>query len=98
MPPVVFTLAAREEMFQAMDWYDARRPGLGERFAAEIDVLVGGIRENPDRFASVGKGVRRAMLRDFPYGLYFLADSDLIQVIACLHSSRNPMRWRGRAQ
>ena len=96
MRPVFFTMAAREEMLDAMGWYDARRGGLGMRFAAEVDVLVARMAENPQQFTPAGKGVRRAALRDFPYGLYFLTKPDLIQVIACFHSIRDPRRWQER--
>ena len=37
MWPVRFTEAARAELIDAQDWYEAEAPGLGRRFRAEID-------------------------------------------------------------
>ena len=40
MWPVRFTEAARAELIEAHDWYEAEAPGLGHRFRAEIDSVV----------------------------------------------------------
>ena len=40
MWPVRFTEAARAELSEAQDWYEAEVPGLGRRFRAEIDSAV----------------------------------------------------------
>jgi hypothetical protein len=48
------------------------------------------------QFDLVHKEARRAMLRRFPYGVFFRVLSDRVQVIACLHTSRDPHRWQGR--
>jgi plasmid stabilization system protein ParE len=45
--PVRFTEAARLELVDAQDWYEAEAPGLGRRFRAEIDSVVRRIADNP---------------------------------------------------
>jgi hypothetical protein len=37
---VRFTEAARAELIDAQDWYEAEAPGLARRFRAEIDSVV----------------------------------------------------------
>ena len=96
MPPVVFTPAARAEFFQAADWYDAHQEGLGKRFSADMDALVSRMSEQPQQFPRVRQDIRRAVLRRFPYALYFRITPQVVQVIACFHASRNPRRWHGR--
>ena len=97
MQPVVFTPAAREEFFGAADWYDAHGSGLGERFSADMDALVFRLGEHPQQFPRVRHDIRRAVLRKFPYSLYFRIMPHVVQVIACFHTSRNPHRWHERA-
>ncbi|HSV28064.1 MAG TPA: type II toxin-antitoxin system RelE/ParE family toxin [Candidatus Omnitrophota bacterium] len=97
MPPVVFTAAARAEMFEAADWYESHGPGLGARFVADMDVLVARLRERPQQFPRIRQEIRRALFRKFPYALYFRINPDLVQVIACFHASRDPRRWHERA-
>jgi hypothetical protein len=46
----------------------------------------------------VFKSVRRALLRRFPYALFFVIDEQTLYfVIACFHASRNPLQWQRRA-
>lgn len=96
MTPVVFSPAARAELFAAADWYESRGRDLGARFIAEIGALVLRIGENPQRYPRIRHEVRRAVLRKFPYALYFRVIPDAVQVIACFHASRDPQRWHER--
>jgi plasmid stabilization system protein ParE len=41
--------------------------------------------------------VRRALIRRFPYAIYFFADPEAIVVLACLHVRRDPQVWQSRA-
>lgn len=38
--PVTFHCAARTEFIDASDWYQNKRPGLGDDFIAEIERCV----------------------------------------------------------
>ena len=95
--PVVFTQAARAELIDAQDWYEREAAGLGRRFREAIDALVERMSSNPRQFPVVYKNVRRALLRRFPYALFFVIDNNALLVIACFHGSRNPSHWQGRA-
>jgi len=57
---VVFGPAARVEMLEAMDWYDAHAPNLGEGFVTEVDATVSSIAANPLQFPAILRDVRRA--------------------------------------
>lgn len=94
--PVVFTQAARTELIDAQDWYEAEAPGLGRRFRAEIDSAVQRMAENPRQFPIVFKTLRRARTKRFPYALFFLIEPDSLLVVACFHSSRDPRHWQKR--
>jgi plasmid stabilization system protein ParE len=41
--------------------------------------------------------VRRALLHQFPYGIYFLSEREAVVILAVLHSHRNPDVWKSRA-
>jgi plasmid stabilization system protein ParE len=94
--PVLFTLAARAEITEAQDWYEARTPGLGIRFRAELDRTVQRMIANPRQFPRVFQDVRRARLRTFPYGLFFRIEPAALLVIACFHASRDPRQRQRR--
>jgi ParE-like toxin of type II ParDE toxin-antitoxin system len=75
---VIFTQAAREELIDAQDWYQSEATGLGRRFRQAIDALMVRIRDNPLQFPIVFKNVRRALLRRFPYSLFFVVEDDAL--------------------
>jgi plasmid stabilization system protein ParE len=93
---VVFTPAAKAEFIEAQDWYEGEAKGTGRRFRQAIDVLVERMSANPQQFPVVFKNVRRALLRRFPYSLFFVLEDQTALVIACFHASRDPVQWQER--
>lgn len=93
---VIFTQAARLELIEAQDWYEGEAPGLGRRFREAIDHLTERMSANPRQFPVVFKDVRRALLRRFPYSLFFVIEGETLLVIACFHASRDPAQWQKR--
>jgi plasmid stabilization system protein ParE len=93
---VIFTQAARAELIDAQDWYEREAAGLGRHFREAIDALTERMGSNPQQFPIVLKNVRRALLRRFPYALFFALAGDTLFVIACFHASHDPLRWRNR--
>lgn len=88
-------LAARD-LREAQDWYDEQRPGLGDEFRAAIDLQLARVLERPHLYPVIYRDVRRAIVRRFPYLLYFGLSGDDVVVLACLHSSRKPAGLRYR--
>ena len=96
MYSVIFTPAARAELVEAQDWYEGEATGLGRRFRQAIDALIERMSDNPRQFPIVFKNVRRALLRRFPYSLFFVVEDAALIVIACFHASRDPSHWQKR--
>jgi len=84
-------------LIEAQSWYEGERPGLGRALRTEIDTTVARMAANPFQFPPVHRNVRRALVRRFPYMLFFVVENDLLLVIACFHASRDPQRWQARA-
>jgi plasmid stabilization system protein ParE len=93
---VVFTQAARAELIEAQDWYQGEAGGLGRRFRQAIHLLTERMSANPGQFPVVFRNVRRALMRRFPYSLFFVVENETLMVIACFHASRDPSRWQNR--
>ena len=83
-------------MVLAREWYDSKRPGLGDDFARSLAQVIELVSELPRAFPEIAKGLRRALLGRFPYALYYRVQTDVIEVIACLHTRRASSRWRNR--
>jgi toxin ParE1/3/4 len=54
------------------------------------------ISENPLIYPDVHRGVRRALVRRFPYAVFYRLRGEGVQVIAVLHQARNPPSWKRR--
>jgi len=93
---VVFRPQAEDEVLEAKQWYESRSAGLGERFAAAVDLLVDRVAENPFAFMQVHGETRRAVLTRFPYALYYRIDAERIVVLA-VHGRQDPARWQARS-
>ena len=97
MPLVVVRRHAKADVLEAKRWYDDEGRGLGDAFVADMDAGLDRIRTMPFQFPEIGAGVRRALLRRFPYAVYFLVpDADRVVVLAVLHQKRDPAMWRRR--
>ncbi|HQT71951.1 MAG TPA: type II toxin-antitoxin system RelE/ParE family toxin [Thiobacillus sp.] len=93
---LVFRKQARQEFDAASDWYERERPGLGQAFLSEVDRVLQIIVNNPDAFPEVPAGIRKAVVKRFPYCLYFRIRGEAIVVLAVFHSARNPVVWQAR--
>ncbi len=94
--PVVWLPEADVELQEARERYDSIRPELGLRFAAAVSETIDAIADSPFHYAVVQKGRRRAGVRRFPYGIFYLLEDNRVVVIACFHGHRNPKRWQRR--
>ena len=52
----------------------------------------------PGRYPVVRGSARRALLRRFPYAVFFVASPDLVNIIAYLHARRDPRHWQERSE
>ena len=86
--------AAGRDVRDAARWYETQRPGLGDRFVAEVDRLFARVAEAPLQFPEIADDVHRALLKAFPYAVYFAIDAEMVIVLAVLHLHRRPDEWR----
>ena len=97
MTPVVrFLPEALDDVIKSQRWYASRQPGLGQSFAEAITAGVERIASNPAAFPYVHGSVRRLVVRQFPYAIYFREAGDAIVVLA-VHGRQDPRLWQGRA-
>jgi plasmid stabilization system protein ParE len=88
--------AAAADLDEAFLWYEAQRDGLGEEFLNAVTRIMSGLAESPRQYPVVYRDTRRALVRRFPYSVFYrVLESDVV-VVACFHGSRDPETWRGR--
>jgi plasmid stabilization system protein ParE len=84
---------AERDLDEAYAWYEARSEGLGEAFLRAVGACFARISSHPEAAPEVAHRVRRARLRRFPYGVYYVVREDAIDVLAVYHSRRRPRRF-----
>jgi plasmid stabilization system protein ParE len=87
---------AEADIERAFRWYEEQSPGLGAEFVRAIDAALAAVQRQPELYPDVHHGIRRILLRRFPYGLFFLVQPDRVQVLACMHERQSPRRWQSR--
>jgi toxin ParE1/3/4 len=95
---VIFRPAAESELQEGHHWYEEREAGLGLEFMRCVDACVQLIRRHPEIFPVTYKNVRQAVVRRFPYSIFYLASNEKITVISVFHASRDPKIWQRRAR
>jgi len=88
---------AEAEVQQAFDWYEEQSEGLGLEFLRAIEACLAGVTRNPFAYTVVKvPNVRRAVVRRFPYALFYLVADEAIVVIAVFNVKRRPIDWLRR--
>ena len=89
--------AAESELALAIQWYEARRVGLGHELIAAVDSLLHSIVEHPTRFQpwAQNQRFRRAVVPRYPYVVFFQVP-DVVEVVAFAHAKRQPGYWLRR--
>jgi len=95
--PLIITPQAEADLAEARSWYEDKREGLGERLLLCFEAALGHILRSPKGSTEVFPGIRRVVVRRFPYGVFYRIDPDQIAVIAIYHSKRDPRGWQSRA-
>ena len=87
---------AEADIAEAAEWYELRKVGLSLQFRGALDKTFAGIQERPSLYPIVYRDLRRALVRRFPFGVFYVVQSESVIVVAVLHTARNPRIWRAR--
>ena len=95
-PRLFLRQAARADIVEAFQWYEARSTGLGFEFLRTVRVALAGIERAPEQYPLALDDIRKALVPRFPYVVYFVIHSRGLSVIAVMHGRRDPRRWQSR--
>ena len=87
---------AEKDILEAAIWYEEQRIGLGNQFLNETLAVFSSIAETPLQYLLVYRNTRRVLIHRFPFGIYYRITKNRIVVLAVMHGSRNPQRWKKR--
>jgi plasmid stabilization system protein ParE len=93
--PVVLSVEAQDEFDEAADWYE-QQAGLGSDFTLAVREVLLRLAGVPLSHQVVYKDVRRAVVRKFPFNVYYRVEPDRVTVVAVFDTRRDPAIWQGR--
>ncbi|MEH2360756.1 type II toxin-antitoxin system RelE/ParE family toxin [Nostoc sp.] len=93
---LVFRPEVQEELNDAHSWYESQKPGLGDEFLDCVDETVNRISQMPESYLIVYGDIRRAVVRRFPYAVYYRIVSSRVIVTAIFYGRRDPKSWQTR--
>jgi len=89
-----------DDISAAIDWYEGRSLGLGERFRSAVDARFDDIVAAPEMFprAFDDSDFRFARVPKFPYLVLFRVWSETVTVLGVFHAASDPAKWRRRTR
>ena len=94
--PVILDPEAQAEFDTGYDYYAMHRLAVAEAFADAVQTVLVRIGKMPQLHQTVFGEVRRAVVRGFPYCVYYREESGQVRVFSVFHTSRDPGIWRAR--
>jgi toxin ParE1/3/4 len=96
-PPLALRLHPRAaaEIEAALAWYELQSGGLGTEFLRALEATFAKLLRHPEAATEVRPRIRRALLRRFPYGVFYARDEDEVIALAVVHARRDPSSWPG---
>jgi len=87
---------AEVDLTEANGWYEQQREGLSNEFRICIEEAMDRIDRMPELHAPIYRGIRRCLVRRFPYAIFYSIEETRILVIGVMHARRDPDQWRSR--
>ena len=89
---------AEADFDSACRWYERIDRDLVSRFELETLATISRIKTFPYQFPVIEGTARRALLKRFPYSVFFILKNEGPFVIAVVHQRRSETAWMDRAQ
>jgi plasmid stabilization system protein ParE len=87
---------AEIEIASAVEWYDEQEAGLGPDFLDEIEHTIESIAALPTLYPQVLANFRRALVRRYPYCIWYEITTTEVVIHAVSHLRRHPDYWQDR--
>lgn len=87
-----YTGRAKNELDIAFAWYERQRRGLGFEFLDCVEVAIEMILQMPKMYAGHHHNFRRALVRRFPFSVFYTIEEKEIVVHAIFDNRQTPAK------
>ena len=82
--------AAELDIAEAQVWYETQQTGLGAEFRSEVSQVIDRLAATPLIYQIAHRDIRRAIVRRFPYLIWYRVAAETVTVLACTYAGRDP--------
>jgi len=92
---VVYNPEFYGDIVQAVDWYNEKQPGLGDKLFNAVKKLTKKLTASAFHYAIKYEDIRCMPIEKFPYVVHYRIDerTKTVKIEALFHASRNPDLW-----
>lgn len=94
---ILISREARDDIAAAIGGFKDISPVLSDRFVAELERVYANVADYPQMYPVVYKNFRRALLRRFPYSVFYVVGNSMILIVGVMHQARDESTWKRRA-
>jgi plasmid stabilization system protein ParE len=87
---LIIAQQAEQDINQAYGWYESQRVGLEEEFLGCVDACIQRILRNPEMHNVIYENYRRALVRRFPYAVFYESTDGAVVVYSVLQHGARP--------
>ncbi len=80
---------AKKELYESIEWYEAKAEGLGKDFYIDVEKEFRRIIANPFTYPEYEVVLRKAVLVEFPFNILFDYKDNIVFIHAVLHHKRS---------
>jgi plasmid stabilization system protein ParE len=85
---------AERDIADAFRWYRERNVLVADTFRVQVFASIERIAAAPSAHPADENGLRRRVLRQFPYSVHYEVGDEVVTVLAVAHHRRRPGYWR----
>lgn len=80
------------QLQEAADWCEEKRRGLGSKFMLDFRQATSLLKKHPRLKREIYRNFRRALMRKFPYAIFYSIDEEKRKVTAVFHTGSDTER------
>lgn len=96
MARLAVRIEAELNALEAALWCEGERGGFGSGFLDELRAAFTRVEQAPLQFPVVSRSLRRAILRRFPFRVFFTLEGEEATDMAIMHLHRDRKEWQRR--
>lgn len=86
-----YTGRASNDLVIAFEWYERQRRGLGFEFLDCVEAVIETIQQMPRLYAKHHNHFRRALIRRFPFSIFYTIEEKELVVHAIFDNRQDPV-------